>query len=371
MLDNYQLNFPKNIIFGSGTIEHLADVVAPESEVLLLTGTHAVKNGLVKQVTDLLKHCQITTITDIQAEPSIDEVERIIKIGCEKIITTVIAIGGGSVIDVAKTVAALLPLTGSVEQYFNGSKKITGDGLFFIALPTTAGTGAEITANAVFINPATQEKKSIKHPTMYADVAIIDPELTYSCPATLTAASGFDALTQAIESYISRSANPVSSTLACKATVQLFNNLERACLAPDATSRSAMAEGSMIAAMAFASSGLGAAHGLGHPIGSLCKVPHGICCAILLIPVLRWNLPECETRLDELAAACNFDSADKFIDALEILRNSIGISDNFSSYGLDYEHFGFIVRNCRSGSMRNNPRAMSDAEVEAFLKKCM
>ncbi len=367
MLNHYQLSFPGQIIFGNGTLQRLPEFITPESNILLLTGTHAVKQGLVKQVTNLLNHCTMTVISDIQSEPAIIEVNRIQKTGREKAVTAVVAIGGGSVIDVANTAAALIPLTSSAEQYFSGEKKITGKGVFFIALPTTAGTGAEITSNAVFINPETLEKKSLKHQNMYADVAIIDPELTYSCPPQLTAASGFDALTQAVESYISRNANPVSSILARNATIQLFNNLEKACLAPDAASRSAMAEGSMIAAMAFSSSGLGAAHGLGHPIGSICKVPHGTCCAILLIPVLRWNLPSCEPRLHELATACGINSAHKFIDALENLRHNIGITDKFSNYGLDYRHFGFIVRNCRSGSMKNNPREMSDDEVELFL----
>lgn len=371
MLDSYQLTFPGKIIFGTGTIQRLTEVISPKSTVLLLTGTHAVKSGLVKQVIKLLSHSQVSVISDIQAEPSIKEVDRIINVSCQKPITTVIAIGGGSVIDVAKTVATLLPLTGSAEQYFNGTKTITGSGLFFIAMPTTAGTGAEITANAVFISPKTQEKKSLKHSNMYADIAIIDPKLTYNCPPSITAASGFDALTQAIESYISRNANPISSVLARKATVQLFKNLEQACLKPNPANREAMAEGSMIAAMAFSSSGLGAAHGLGHPIGSLCKVPHGICCAILLISVLKWNLPTCEHRLHQLACACGLESAHEFIDALEILRHRIGIPNKFSAYKLDYKHFGFIVKNCRSSSMNNNPRDMSDSEVEIFLKKLL
>jgi 1,3-propanediol dehydrogenase len=370
MLDHYQLNFPGQIIFGNGTLQRLAKFITPESEILLLTGTHAVRSGLIKQIISLLNCCKISSITDIQPEPAISEVNRALEIGRSKNITAVIAIGGGSVIDVAKTVAALIPLAGAAEEYFNGTKKITGNGVFFAALPTTAGTGAEITPNAVFINPETLEKKSLKHQSMYADLAIIDPELTYSCPPHLTAASGFDALTQAIESYVSRNANPISSILASSATVQLFNNLEKACLDPVTENRSAMAEGSMTAAMAFSSSGLGAAHGLGHPIGSICKVPHGICCAILLIPVLRWNLPACETRLNELATACGIDSATKFIDALENLRHNIGIPDKFSGYGLDFSHFGFIIQNCRSGSMKSNPREMSDKQVEAFLSEC-
>ena len=371
MLDNYQLSFPGKIIFGAGTLQKIVDFIMPQSEILLITGKHAVDDGWVKQLTSLLASCNISVLTDIQAEPSILEVNRGLVIGRGKAVTTVIALGGGSVIDVAKTVAALMPLTGFAEEYFSGERKITGTGVTFIALPTTAGTGAEITPNAVFIDPETLVKKSLKHPNMYADVAIIDPELTYSCPPQITAASGFDALTQAIESYISLNANPVSTMFARAATVKLFFNLASACSAPNQLNRHAMAEGSMLGAMAFSSSGLGAAHGLGHPIGSICKVPHGICCAILLIPVLRWNLAVCEEQLQELAAACGIDSATDFIDALENIRHNIGIPDNFSSYGLDYKHFGFIVQNCRSGSMKSNPRAMSDLEVETFLKKCM
>jgi alcohol dehydrogenase class IV len=371
MLNNYQLSFPGKMIFGAGTLQNIADLIMSKSEILLITGKHAVADGLVSQVTSLLASCNISVLTDIQAEPSIMEVNRGLVIGRAKAVTTVIALGGGSVIDVAKTVAALLPLPGLAEEYFSGERKITGPGVTFIALPTTAGTGAEITPNAVFIDPETLVKKSLKHQSMYADIAIVDPELTYSCPPHITAASGFDALTQAIESYISRNANPVSAILARTATVQLFNNLEQVCLAPNIANRATMAEGSMLAAMAFSSSGLGAAHGLGHPIGSSCKVPHGVCCAILLIPVLRWNLPCCRQQLSELAAVCGIDSAEKFIAELEQLRCKIAIPATFSSYGLDSSHFGFIVQHCRSGSMKSNPRTMSDDEVKGFLAECL
>lgn len=167
----------------------------------------------------------------------------------------VIGWGGGSAIDAAKTAAALMRQEGSVADYFYGRRKIGGKGCFFAALPTTAGTGAEITPNAVLTDPDTGIKQSIRHDTMFADIAIVDPELTWDCPPGVTAASGFDALTQGIESYLSKKANVASEALALKAAADVFTMLLPAVRESVLPARTMVAEGSMLAAMAFAQSG--------------------------------------------------------------------------------------------------------------------
>ena len=244
--------------------------------------------------------------------------------------------------------------------------------MFFAALPTTAGTGTEATPNSVLTDPETEIKKSIRHDTMFPDLAVIDPELTYSCPRNLTAHSGLDALTQAIESYISLNANTASKALAGKATQLIFNalpvvyaNLE------NENSRSDMAEGSMITALAFAQSGLGAVHGLGHPLGSKLHVPHGLCCAILLPKILRLNQDFCSEALDELAINCGCAGSDFFIEQIENLCKSLGIPDNFREFGISSDIFPFILKNCRSGSMRSNPRHLEDTEILNILESLL
>jgi alcohol dehydrogenase class IV len=205
---------------------------------------------------------------------------------------------------------------------------------------------------------------------MVPDVAIIDPVLTLSASPALTAASGLDAYTQAVESYISLNANETTKALALKAVRLIFNNLRQACNEPDNIEfRKGMAEGSMISAMAFSQSGLGAVHGLAHPIGSLLKIPHGITCAILLPHILKWNKPESEEEYSELAQSCNAKTSEEFIAKTIALCSELGIPEGFKNNGLEEKHFDFILKNCRSNSMKTNPRQMEDNDVLNLLNK--
>lgn len=366
------MNNPVKIVFGDGSVNHLNDEISPElKRILLVTGTHVQKSGLLQRLKSILVGREITIHCGVAAEPPLPEVDSIIAAGRRADSQAVIAVGGGSVIDAAKAAAALIPTSGKLQEYFDGERVISGKGLFFVALPTTAGTGAELTPNAVLTDPATEIKKSLRHQTMFPNVAIIDPELLSSCSAALAANSGLDALTQAIESYISLNANATTREQAAQAILLLYRNLPVFCAdRQNVAARTAMAEGSMRAALSFSAAGLGAVHGLGHPLGSLLQVPHGLCCAILLPHVLRWNQPISEKYFAELANLCALDNgADGFIVAIETLCRSLDIPPNFSSFGLGTKHFGFILENCRSNSMKSNPRPMSDDDVVAMLQE--
>ena len=215
--------------------------------------------------------------------------DRLIRAGRDFRAECVVAVGGGSVMDSAKAAAALIPLDGWCADYFSGEREIPGKGLFFAALPTTAGTGAEITNNSVLTDPATKIKKSLRHPSMVADLAIDDPMLPLSCAPSLTAASGLDAFVQAFESCTSPKANTATRALAYAAIRRIRESLIPAFRCPDdIEARSGMCEGSLLSAMAFSQTGLGAIHGLAHPIGSLLHVPHGKACATLIPAVVAW-----------------------------------------------------------------------------------
>ncbi len=367
-MENYgKLSSPSRTIFGAGTLDDLnREIPGFLHTILLVAGNHALQSGLVDRVRTILAGREVIVRTGIQPEPPLPQVQELIDTGRNAHVQAVIAVGGGSVIDSAKTAAAIIPFAGTVNDYFNGTAEITAKGLFFAALPTTAGTGAEITPNAVLTDPATQIKKSLRHLTMMADVAIIDPDLIADCTEKVAAYSGLDALTQAIESYISKGANEHTQRYALHATKLLYHNLPLFCTdRANADARSKTAEGSMLGAIAFTTSGLGAVHGLGHPIGALLHLPHGLCCAILLPHVLRWNQPLCEEQYAALAKTCGVDD---FPAAIEELCRKLNIPSNFHEFGLNESQSPFIVKNCRSGSMKQNPRPMSDEEVIAFLK---
>lgn len=371
MTTAYSMQFPPQVLFGAGTVEQLPGKLPTGAKILLVTGASARHSGLQEKLEKLLADFELTIICGVMPEPDLDEVDRIIGVGRRNKVNAVVAVGGGSVMDAAKAASCIIANPGDIRDYFNGSRSIiTRNGIFLAALPTTSGTGAEITPNAVFIDPESSIKKSIRHQYIIPDLAIVDPVLTVSAPPSVTAASGMDALTQAVEAHISRGATAFTDALSAKAVQLIMRSLENACRNPDdIQARSDMAEGSMLTALAFSQSGLGAVHGIGHPVGSCLHLAHGLTCAILLTPVLEWNKSAAGDKLAGLAALCGGISADDFIKDVAALREKTGIPADFKEAGLKEEHFDFIVKNCRSGSMKANPADMSDQDVIAMLKR--
>lgn len=370
MIKHYSLLYPSKISFGSGAISQLPEVIPDDiKKILLLVGNHFSATENFAEIKRLLHLYELEIVIGVEPEPPLDEIDRILAVGRDADVDAVVAVGGGSVIDTGKAVAALIPEPGNIADYFYGRRQISSKGLYFVAIPTTAGTGAEITKNSVLTDSVSKVKQSIRHVTMVSDVAIVDPELTVSCPPYLTAASGLDALTQAVESYISANANAVTRSLAIAAIEKIFYNLNDAYKTPDSEyARSEVAEGSLLSAMAFSQSGLGAVHGLAHPIGSLLHIPHGIICAILLLPILRWNMKVCTSDYKNLAIITGGDKPEDFIDNIKELCVKLEIPTTLADYSFREENFPFILDNCRSNSMKSNPRYMEDEDIVNILE---
>ncbi len=369
MKNDFTLLYPPKIIFGQNSLKELPGNLPLGSRVLLVTGKSLLQSGRIEEVKKILSSFEVIHFFGIPAEAPLSSVDELTALGRKEKVTAVVAIGGGSVIDAAKAAAILIPREGTCGEYFYGTRKILDKGLFFAALPTTAGTGTEITVNSVLTDPGVKIKKSIRSPFMVPDLAIVDPVLTLGASPELTAASGLDAFTQAVESFTSADANPASKALASKAAGIIFHSLMEAYEnGNDMDARTEMAKGSLLSGMAFSQSGLGAVHGLAHPAGALLGIPHGVICAILLSPVLEWNLPKCRTDYDELAKACGLNGADEFILEIRSLCSKLQIPSDLSGYGLKSEHFPFIIKNCRSRSMECNPRQMTDTDIEKLLE---
>ncbi len=368
----YQLDYPPHIRFGWGARHQLPDILPHVTHdytaYAAIVGNYQRRTGIVEELAQILDAQPAFVFSDISPDPNIGEVDAAVALLRHHPVSLVIAIGGGSVIDVAKAAAAIAPAGGTCHDYFTGARQLNRVGIPLVALPTTSGTGAEMTRNAVLTDPATQLKQSIRHPGMVPRAAIVDPELTITAPPEIIAASGLDALTQAVESYISTKATHTSRALAREAVGLIWHALPRACSIPgDRQPFIDMAEGSMLGALAFAHAGLGAVHGLAHPIGSLLHLKHGYTCAILLPHILRFNLPAAREPLDELAAWLHLPDGSAFIEATQELCSQLGIPHSFAGDGLAATHADFIVRNCRSNSMLTNPREMSDHEVRQLL----
>lgn len=366
---SYELIYPPRICFGWGIRRQLAELLPKGASYALLAANSQVRRGIPAELAESLGSAAFVHQA-ITPDPLLSDVDEVIEKLRAEPVDAVIAIGGGSVIDVAKAAAVLAPRDGCTREYFYGDRQIEQSGLPLYALPTTAGTGAEITKNAVLMDPENHVKQSIRHPVMVPRVALVDPELTLSLPPGTTAASGLDALTQAIESYLSAKANAVTMALARQAVQVMMPALPVAFgNGQDEQARTRMAEGSMLTALAFSQSGLGAVHGLAHPLGALLHQKHGLTCAVLLPYILEFNARVSRERLKDLAQAVGLSTAEAFVEQIARLVRELDVPQTFAYAGLQEEHFDFIVEHCRSNSMRCNPREMSDDQVRELLVK--
>jgi alcohol dehydrogenase class IV len=369
-LSDYTLRYPPVIRFGWGVRRELPALLreaAAAPAVFFVGSSSALSSARVEELRELCGgwRGQFFGVPHDPPLACIDELAARLRASGANL---VVAAGGGSTLDAAKAAAILAPANLPVTAVFQGRLPAPNSGLPFFALPTTAGTGAEITNNAVLTDPAAGDKKSIRSPGMIARAALVDVELTLSQPPNLTAWSGLDALTQAVESYLSNRASAPTRALAAAAAAKLYAHLPAAVAdGTDRAARTAVAEGSLLSAMAFSQSALGAVHGLAHPIGALTGLPHGLTCAILLPHVLRLNAPACGALLDELAAACGLRTGPDLVDAISGLCHDLGVPADFRTAKLRRERIPDILARCRSNSMGANPRALTDAEITAFL----
>lgn len=364
----YQISLPGKIMFGEGCFSSLPKLCSPFQRILFLHGAMSNRGEILNQWRNLFANQYISEAV-ISNEPEVSLLDQILSQNRHCSIDAVVAIGGGSVMDAGKALAAALPTEFSIRELFYNKCQLSSPGLPLFAIPTTAGTGAEITKNAVLTDKCGNIKQSLRQSAMKsAFCALIDPELTWSCPKNITADSGMDALTQAIEAYLSINSTPYSDALALEAAKKLFSALKALLVnLNDHTARRNAAEGTMLGAMAFAQCGLGAVHGFAHPIGCCKKIPHGKCCAILLPEVLEWNRPAILDKL--LILQQHLDCPDDLIPRIRELNRAWDIPESFRNWALKDTDLDYIIQNCRSGSMRCTPRPFTDAEARKFLEK--
>lgn len=272
--------------------------------VFLITDPGLVQAGVVAPVVAALRAAgaSVTVFAEVQADPPAEVVLATVAAARDSGAELVMGLGGGSSLDTAKLVALLAATPQPLEAIY-GIGLAQGPRLPLIQVPTTAGTGSEVTPIAIVTTP-TLEKKGVVSPLLYPDLALLDAELTTGLPPAVTAMTGIDAMVHAIEAYTSRlRKNPVSDALAKEALRLLFVHLPKVLAnGQDVAARSAMLAGSMMAGMAFANAPVGAVHALAYPLGGLFHVPHGLSNALVLAPVLEYNLPEAESSYAELAS---------------------------------------------------------------------
>ena len=355
---------PEIIRFGRGCRRQLFSLLPP-GRIMVVCGRHSLE--LIRREFGNIREYSTAVVS---GELPLRELEAVIEAARRDGCCNFIGWGGGSCIDGAKTVAALLDMPLSAAEAFKLNTSLDERSCFFAAIPTTAGTAAEMTPNAVLCDGETGVKKSLRGSAMFADAALIDPELLESAPLHVLYGSGFDALTQGIESTISAKADAMTMMLSIEGAFLTWQALQRhASGERSAELFDMLARGCMLSGAAFVRSGLGAAHGIGHPVSGLKGVPHGVCCAVLLPEVLKWNLPIARDAMEQLALRFGIASPEKLIDEIILLRRKCALPENFTSWQLEETDFPFIVKNCRSGSMKSNPRPFSDEEVCLLLER--
>ena len=299
---------PNVILFGCGEARKVgAQAARYGRRALIVTGRASARSaGHLDLVEESLRAARLdlAVFEGVRAEPHLSDVEHVRRAIDDEAADVVVCLGGGSAIDVGKAAAALARTGTPAAEYHSGGLSCDEPGLPCIALPTTAGTGAEATPNSVIIDPDTRVKASMRGEALLPAVAIVDPDLTLSLPPEPTVYSGLDAFCQAVESYVSRGANPMSDSVALMACELTALALPRAFDdGSDTEARARMALGSMLAGLALASARLGLVHGLAHPIGVATGAPHGLVCGAMLPMAIRANAAEAAPKYARIARA--------------------------------------------------------------------
>lgn len=375
-----------HIVFGAGAARYaVTNAKRFGSRALLVAGRNPARAE--KWIAELGANDVQATVFSVAGEPEISTVERGVALAKSAGCDLVVAIGGGSVIDAGKAIAAMLKNEGELLDYL----EVIGRGQAlkrkpapFVAIPTTAGTGAEVTRNAVLASPQHQVKVSLRSPLMLPRLAVVDPELTYDLPPALTASTGLDALTQLIEPYVCLRANPMTDGLCAEGIHRAARSLREAVFnGQNKSAREDMALASLHGGLALANAGLGAVHGFAGPIGGSFPAPHGAVCAALLPHVMAANLRALRKREPNSFALRRYyrvavmltgnshATADAGVEWVEKLVADLSIP-KLSAYGVREEHVADLVSKAmNASSMRPNPITLTADELAQTLRRAL
>ena len=372
--------------FGAGARKELPEVLnrMGVKKALVCTDKGLLKVGTAQKVTEVLDQCGFPyeIFSEVKPNPTVTNVKDGIKAFADAKADCIIAIGGGSAMDTAKGIGIVTnnPEFSDIVS-LEGVAPTKKKSVPIIALPTTAGTGAEVTINYVIIDEERQAKMVCVDPNDIPAVAIVDAELMYSLPKSLTAATGMDALTHAIEGYITKGAWVMSDMYELQAIKMIAEFLPLAVEEPtNPKGREGMALAQYIAAQAFSNVGLGLVHGMAHPMGSLHDIPHGVANALLLPTIMEFNMPKCVEKFGVIAQTMGVDTtgmsakeaAQAAVDAVKALSIRVGIPQSLTALGIKEEDIPALAAQaiadvCTPG----NPRDVTEAEIVELYKKVL
>ena len=382
----FQFATAGQILFGNGKVKEIGGLAKSlGNKAMLVTGGGGAKP---EQISDLLDKADIAWQTfQVRGEPSIEIIQEAVKFARTENCDFVIAFGGGSVLDSGKAISAMLTNEGELLDYL----EVVGKGLplqnraaSMVAIPTTAGTGTEVTKNAVLLVTEKRVKVSMRSTLMIPSLALVDPELTLSLPPAVTASSGMDALTQVLEPYVSKKANAMTDLLAKEGIQRAARSLETAYKnGSDLAAREDMAWTSLLGGLCLANAGLGAVHGFAGPLGGMFDAPHGAVCARLLPFVCAMNVKALQERAlehlslkryGEIASIITGDAQATIKDGIQwllALSKTLAIP-GLATYGITIEDIPLIIEKSKaSSSMKGNPIELTEGELKEILEQAL
>lgn len=374
---DFSFILPSTIRYGKGVVKEL-DAVLSElgtQKVMIVCDQGIIKAGILDKVTAALGTDKVVLVfSEIEANPKDYNVEAGAAFAIEQRVDTVVALGGGSPIDAAKGMVVLAKQGGAIRDY--ATKPIGADCLPLIAIPTTAGTGSEVTFSSVITDTKENFKFTVKSPNIAAKVALVDPELTYTLPPAITAATGIDALTHAIEGYTATCTEPLAEALGLYAVEYIGKYIERAVAnGGDEEARDGMMMGSLLAGLSFSHADVAGVHCMAEALGSIYDKPHGLCNAIILPHMMMECLPFALEKYARVARALGVIEADDKRAAKEgiawIQKTSAAIGlPEFKSLGIAPEGFSLLAElSFKNGSNNSNPKPMTKEDYETLFHK--
>jgi len=383
MVTPFEFATATRIVFGHGRAADLPTLAQEFGErPLFVTGSNALRS---KPLIEVLRQNQFSpTLLFVSSEPTIELVQAGAETARSSKCDCVISVGGGSVIDAGKAIAALATNHGDALNYL----EVIGQGhplnetpLPFIAVPTTAGTGAEVTRNAVLHSPEHRVKVSLRSTRMLARVALVDSEYTHALPPALTASTGLDALTQLIEPFVSSRANPISDAVCREGIPRVARSLRKAFEnGGDKEARDDMALASLLGGLALANAGLGAVHGFAAPIGGMFSAPHGAVCAALLADVMQTNIQEAQKQ-KAMEVTRRYNEVARLLTGVPTARANDGVQwlralcrdlqvQKLGALGIQRESFFELCEKAmNSNSMKGNPLPLTASQLNEILER--
>ena len=364
---------PTKVIFGPGQLAELPDVIGKaagaKARVFLVTGRSNLREtGVLRKVVDSIGSSRVTLFDQVTPFPEPQLVAGALEACRRSSPGVVVAIGGGSVIDVGKIVAILATHEGACQEFLTGEKKISHQGVPFIAVPTTSGSSSEVTSGSAVWDWAARRCLNLNHPRMFPDVAIVDPELAMTMPKELAALTGMDAFTSAFESYWSKEAEPVSDALDLQVIRLFATHLESSCNNGDLASRTWCSLAATMSGVAYSNSHPNVCHAVGSPLTLFWEVDHGQAVGVTLPAMLRWTAPAIAPKLPALWDALGVKGLDEATVRIVQIMENCGLKTSLSPLGVTLDGLETLVEHTRWDRVSQLPIPLGPADLRRLLQ---